>query len=135
MAGNRIARKVVTEVYGETLVKSGVTIRPGDLVTLDSNLEAVLSVAASVGPKRVALENALYGESLTDNYTGGDNLKYIIPRSGDVVQLRIASSVSKGDVLRRKAAGEVDDGGSEEVIGIALEAGSSADGLIDVEIA
>jgi len=135
MAGNRIARNVVTEVYRETLVKSGVTIRPGDLVTLDSNLEAVLSVAASVGPKRVALENALYGESLTDNYTGGDNLKYIIPRSGDVVQLRIASSVSKGDVLRRKAAGEVDDGGSEEVIGIALEAGSSADGLIDVEIA
>lgn len=136
----------------EAKAASASTIYPGDILIRDS-AGAVKEHATAYGPVRplkVAIEDYLQGNEVSEVYTAGNIVQYVTPKSGDEMLLRLATSqviaigdrlVSAGDGTVRKYVAQYDSDIGEDyvdtVIGEALEAVTTT-GSIDfilVEIA
>ena len=140
---------------GDPIVKearaAAASILPGHRLDLTIN-GTVLEVGVGgvqtefdPGRKAFAVEADVVGNTAADAYADNDQVKYVVARSGDEVQIRAAASLSwaVGAPLFAAAAGQVTDvplatgvanGG---VLGYALSAvsSSSADDLEPMEVA
>jgi hypothetical protein len=72
---------------------------------------ATLAGGAGVGgasPIKLVIEQALYGKSIADAYAVGENVRFIIPKKGDVVQVLVASgqTIVKGNGGSAAATGK-----------------------------
>lgn len=117
-------------------------MRPGELVVRNASGLARGSVAAASGEVLVLLESNKEGKHLSDTYTAGDPAEYVMPRRGDIVQMRLAASqtLAIGSPLDAAATlGELQlatVGTTKQVIGYAVEAKvSGVASLIPVRIA
>jgi hypothetical protein len=126
------------------------TITPGDLIELDSsgNVQRHSTVNGNAA-RLFAIENALEGNDIDDDYASGDRVYYVHARPGDEIQAYLAAGenasigsflVSDGDgKLRVHTAASGEPEYLHSIIGIALEAvniSSSAlgDSRIEIEI-
>lgn len=113
-----------TGVYEEG--RAGATITPGMLVAINS-VGAVIPHGTAGGPaeKAFALEDALQGKTIADNYASGDLVFYAINSPGDVVFVLLAAGQNalEGNALSSNGAGavKVASGGDTRLL-IALEA-------------
>lgn len=120
-------------------------ILPGHRVILDAAGDVVVGGAAGAltgaGRRAWAVEADVVGNTAADVYADNDQVKYVVAKSGDELNMRLATGLTFviGDDLFAGAAGRVTDvpGSAIVPIGIALTAvtGSSADDLVDVEVA
>lgn len=146
MAKNTIILKSYTNVF-EEYVAAAATIYPGCLVQLDSaGKVAVHSTAGGNALPMFAIEDALQGKSIDDNYATGDRVRCWIPTRGDVVYgiLADGQTIAKGDFVESNGAGYLQkhtpDAGSQDaiyqnaIIGVSLDTESSAAGSEDSDI-
>lgn len=65
-------------------------------------------VAIGKGALKILLENSTVGETVSDAYADGDDIRFFVPRSGDVLQLLVASgeTVVKGTGCGSNTAGK-----------------------------
>lgn len=139
---------------GDPIVKeakaAAAGILPGhrlDLTLNAGNLEVgVAGVATEDDPgrKAFAVEADLVGNTAADVYADNDQVKYVVGKSGDEIQMRATASLTwvTGDPIYAAAAGRVGDvplatGVAAAPIGYALSnvTSSSADDLVPVEVA
>jgi hypothetical protein len=54
--------------------------------------------AGGASPIKLVIEQALYGKSVNDAYAVGDNVRFIVPKKGDVVQVLVVAgqTITKG---------------------------------------
>jgi uncharacterized protein (AIM24 family) len=75
--------------------RAGGTIKPGHLVGLQTDSEVAVHAAAGVTAIApvygVAIEDALQGNTIDDNYSAGDLVFGYQPQPGDIVQLILQS--------------------------------------------
>lgn len=107
---NTILLKTSPEVIqSEKTVTSGQTVTPGDFIEVTSSGECKRqSVAGADTAKQVALEYALTGKGIDDDYAAGSNVLLANVRSGDIVNAFVAASATAvviGDSLEFDAAG------------------------------
>lgn len=138
----------------EAAAASGSSIYPGDLLMLDSAgaVKEHDTAGGNVKPLKVAIEDGLQGNEVSEVYTAANIVQYVTPKSGDEVLLRLATSqvVAIGDKLESAGSGLVrkhtpaDDSSQYEgtqytdcIVGEALEAvtTTSAIDYIIVEVA
>lgn len=106
--------------------RAGATITPGMLVAI--NAAGALIPHGTAGGKAenaFALEDALQGKTIRDNYASGDLVFYTIFKPGDVVFARLAAgeNVAEGDGLSSNGDGTLQKiAGTESRIAVALEA-------------
>lgn len=126
-------------------------ILPGHKLVLTVNgtvLEVGVAAVADEddsGANRYAVEADVVGNTAADVYADNDQVKYVVARSGDEVQIRTVVSLTWaiGAPLYGAAAGQVTDvnpgstGVASQPIGYALSAvsSSSADDLEPMEVA
>jgi hypothetical protein len=105
---------------------AGATITPGMLIKMNSlNKMVPHSTAGGYAEKAFAIEDALQGLTIGDNYTNGTLTRYIIGGAGDVVYAILADgeNVVAGDYIASNGDGYVKKVASTNVpVGIALEA-------------
>lgn len=112
--------------------RAGATITPGMLIALN-NAGTYVPHATADGPAEVnfALEDALIGKTIDDNYAIGDLVRFTQPRRGDVVLaiLHHYSNVQDGDFLSSSGNGCVKkaSGGDDSAILVALEDRNASD--------
>lgn len=133
MAGERIARKIAVEIFNDYPTEVA-TIKPGHIVAVTAGKAVALASGTVKQPLRVALEDSYFGKEIKDTYKANTMVKTIMPRSGDVVQLRADAAIAKDAIVYKKAGGQVSTTPGE-LVGQAMTAASAADDLIDVEIA
>ncbi len=144
----------VISLKGSPLIKEAIAaaagILPGHRLDLTIN-GAVLEVGVAgvateddPGRKAFAVENPEVGSELTVVYPDNSQVKYIVARTGDEVQIRTPASLTwaVGAPLYAAAAGRVGDvplatGVAAAPIGYAMTAvsSSSADDLATMEVA
>lgn len=135
MAYNTVKVKKYSDVIEE--IEAGGTITPGMLLELDSSGEVIAhnSAGENVLPM-FALEDALQGDDIDDDYSSGDKVQCWIPYRGDIVYAILANGndVSVGDFLESAGGGELqkhaedtDSSGeattiyTNQIVGVALE--------------
>lgn len=113
----------------EGRVSSGQTILPGHLIALGPNGEYYPHNAGNEEsrPIMVAVEDRLIGLTVNDIYTQDLQVKFVVARPGDVLQLRSSKPVVVGDYVSPdggadKGLVQVSNGNNPDQIGIALEA-------------
>lgn len=102
------------------------TITPGMLIALNNAGKVIPHANAGVLAERnFALEDALQGHGIDDNYSTGDLVGYVSAMPGDHVYAFLADgeNVVIGDKLSSNGDGRLQKlAGSEIAVGIALEA-------------
>lgn len=150
MAKNTIRLKNYSDITEEYV--AGGTITPGHLISLNSS-DAVVVHAVSGGTvlPMFALEDALQGKGITDNYSSTNQVQVWVPGRGDIVNalLKDGENVVKGDFLasggdgtliKATAPDSTDDiVAANSIVGVALEAvnmtvSNDPDGRIAVRI-
>jgi len=122
MADNTIILKDYVGVFLEK--NAAEALYPGRMIELDSNDEVQMhSSAAGVAVPMFAIEDALQGNGIDDQYASGDPVQTWIPNRGDEVYAILADgeNVSIGDFLSSAGDGGL-QGGTTEPVGVALEA-------------
>ncbi len=132
MAKNTIILKNYLNIFEE--IEAGGTIKPGMLIMLNSDNKVVVHTGGDVLPM-FAVEDALQGKTIDDNYTNGQPVQCWIPQRGDQVYavLQDGEDVSIGDFLssngngrlaKHESESETDVGISykEPIVAVALEA-------------
>ena len=127
----------------EEAVASG-TVTPGMLLEMTSATADTVKAHASPGgyaERIVAVEDALQGGIVTDDYATTAHVTYHVMDAGAVANMLIAAgeNIAKGDELISEGTGMLLENGSEgsgvtvyQVIGIAMEACDlSASGAVD----
>lgn len=146
MAKNTIMLKNYLNVFEEYEAAAD-TIYPGCLIELDSAGKVKVHVTAGGNALPMfAIEDALQGKGLDDNYATGDKVRCWVPTRGDVVYgiLADGQTIAKGDFLESNGAGYLQkhtpDEGSQDsiyqnaIIGVSLDTESSAAGSEDSDI-
>ena len=132
-------------------VKASGTIKPGYLCDIHTSTGKKVRAHPTVGgygPKHIAVEDALQGNTIDDNYSSGDLVALHTPRPGAVYQLwlKAGENVAIGDRLMSAGDGTLqefeaaDTVTADAIVGTAEEAVDlSASGAvatrIDVRIA
>lgn len=142
-----IEKQTIT-LMGEMQLKEAPALAetfPGQLVTLNSSLQAIVQTAKVQPRIAVVVEGDMLGRTIEQSYAAGENLLYKIPRRGDEMNLRVATgaaAIVAGDLLAVDTAGKVKKHGAdfaaETVVGYAKEAVTNVSGsdvFIAVEIA
>lgn len=117
-------------------------ISPGELVERGgSNDYQAHSTQAGTAQKAFALENDLVGDGTGDDYDSGDTLQIAVCHRGARVQARCGgTNISANDFLQSDGAGRLEPvsttaaAGNANVVGVALEAQTTADGLVEIEV-
>ena len=129
MAQNTIKLKKYSDVIEE--YEAGGTITPGMLLKMNSNGKVVAhdSAGGNVNVVMFALENALEGKGIGDNYSSGDRVQVWIPYRGDEVYaiLKDGENVSVGDPL--ESAG---DGSLQKHVADTVQEGISGSGEVPI---
>lgn len=142
MADSTNTPKVVllkgTPVYSEAPLASGQTINPGHLIQRTST-GAVKPHATAAGQHGglFAVENAIIGLGIGDNYTTAADRVYIAacPRGSVVYALLEAShAISIGDILESNGDGTLQPISGSYPVGVALEAISSVGSVQRIRI-
>lgn len=62
----------------------------------------------AVSPIKLVIEQALYGKTVNDAYAVGDNVRFIIPHKGDVLQVLVVTgqTITKGQGAEAAASGK-----------------------------
>jgi len=106
-------------------------IRPGDLLAYDSaGKVAKHATAGGWAEKAFALEDALQGKDIDENYALGDRVSYVIGQSGDIVRAWLSGgeNAAKGDFLTSNGDGALKVATSSDIrIAVALEAVDASD--------
>lgn len=117
----------------EEALASG-TVKPGHLLEITSATVDTVKAHATQGghaERAFAVEDALQGNEITDDYASGARVEYNVEDPGAVVQAIILAGedIAKGDKLISNGDGTLIENGSEasgvtvrQVIGYALEA-------------
>lgn len=117
---NKILLKGEYEAYDEGIASG--TIYPGMLIKRTaaagvgtSCTVAVHATAGGGGECAIAIENALYGETITDAYASGERVRFVTPQLGDWLYILVAAGaaaivyndklVSNGDGTFKKDTG------------------------------
>jgi len=114
--------------------RAGGTITPGHIIKLNSSDQLVVhGTAGGFGETAVAIEDALRGKTIDDNYTSGDLVRYQVLQPGDVFYALLpaaATAVVVGDQLISNGDGclKKTTGSPTKVFGIALEAVDNSGG-------
>lgn len=111
--------------------RAAAAIRPGDLVQINTAGQ-VRKHATAGGPAEpaFALEDALQGRGIDDDYATGELVSYAIQRSGDVVLAWLSGgeNAAVGAYLSANGDGALKVAGGTDVrIGVALEAVNASD--------
>ncbi len=105
---------------------AGATITPGMLIALNSDGEYIPHGTSGIAAERnFALEDALQGRTIADNYTEGELVGFVACVPGDVVFAFLADGevVDIGDKLVSNGDGRLQKLNSSEIpLGVALEA-------------
>lgn len=110
---------------------AGGAISPGHLLQLGSDSKVVVhDNAGGIGETLFAMEDALQGNSIDDNYSSGDRVSLVIANRGDVIYAWLAAGdvTAVGDHLVSQGNGTLHVPGSddiEHVLAVALEAVTS----------
>ena len=130
--------RLKTDGYQKDAAAGG-TITPGHLIMLNSAGAAVVhNDAGGAAAKRFAIEDDLQGNAITDNYTSGNEVQYVVPRQGDEVLAILADgeNATIDSFLESNGNGELrvysaDSSGEGEypnsLIGVPLEAVNASD--------
>lgn len=90
----------------EEAVAAG-TIKPGHLVSLDSGGNLVVHPTAGGAAERAfAVEDALQGKGIGDNYSSGDRVTYVLAAPGDVVYAWLKAGQNVNPATRLTSAGD-----------------------------
>lgn len=130
---------------GDHVRKEGVAssaITPGEIVERGGSDDyQAHSTAAGDAQRAFAVENDLVGEDISDDYDAGDTVQVAIVERGGEVQARAgATDISEGNLVESDGSGRVvplgttTAAGTEIVIGEALEAQTTTDGLVEIEV-
>lgn len=97
-------------IYPGMLIKRTVGAGVGTSCTV-----AVHAAAGGAGECAIAIENALYGETITDAYASGERVRFLVPQLGDWLYILVAANaaaivyndqlVSNGDGTFKKNTG------------------------------
>jgi hypothetical protein len=105
---------------------AGGTIKPGQLLQLNSSGQVVVHATAGGAAERAyAVEDALQGRGINDNYSSGERVSYVLASPGDVVYAWLGSgnNVSAGALLSSAGNGDLRAITSGHVaLAVALEA-------------
>lgn len=122
---------------------AGAVITPGMLVALSAvvaaavNQQTVVPHSVAGGPAEMmfALEDALQGRTIRDNYAVGELVGIVMAEKGDVVYAFLAAgeSVDAGDQLASDGAGALEPAASGTPIAVALEAVDLSDTDAEVD--
>lgn len=123
-------------LYKEGVVKTGQTITPGMFVIRDSG--GVLVAGAGAVAAEVAIEMAMEGSDIDDDYTAGEQIRTVAPRKGDEIYAILATSqtIALGAELELAAGGILQAQSAAVCVARALEAVTTtgATARIKVEI-
>lgn len=129
----------------EAIIAAGATVYPGDILQLDSagKVKEHALAGGPVRPLKVAIEDALQGNEVSEVYTAANVCQYVTPKSGDEILFRLADSmtiiigdrlVSNGDGTLKKYAQDsseaVNPDYPDPVVCVALEAVTTS-GAVD----
>lgn len=119
--------------------RAAADITPGDLIELTSGGTVRRHNGQAQRSERTfALEDALQGRGITDDYAAGELVSYCVSSPGDVVfaRLGIGENIEIGDKLVSGGDGTLRQAGSggEEEIAVALEAMDLSDSGSAVEV-
>lgn len=107
MANYSVILKNYVKIINE-IVAAG-TITPGMFLVLGSGgtVTAHATAGGNAVPKMFALEDALQGNAIDDNYVSGNKVQVLFPRPGDEVLAVLADgeNVSIGDLLESNGDG------------------------------
>ena len=128
MAKETILLKNYSNVFIE--VNAASVITPGDLLELTSaNAVQRHTTAAGKHAWLFAVEDALQGRGINDNYAVADKVKVWVAGRGDVVNARLMDeeNIAIGDYLESAGGGATSTGklkkfGSGVIVGVAIEA-------------
>ena len=145
-AKNTVILKNYSNIFEEYEAEAA-TIYPGCLIELTSGNK--VKVHATPGGNALpmfAIEDALQGKGIDENYAIGDKVRCWVPTRGDVVYgiLADGQTIAKGDFVESNGAGYLQkhtpDEGSQNsiyqnsIIGVSLDTESSAAGSEDSDI-
>jgi|SwirhirootsSR3_FD_contig_31_27785386_length_3524_multi_13_in_0_out_0_2 hypothetical protein len=106
-------------------------IRPGDLLKLNSDGEVIKhATAGGYAERNFALEDALQGNGIDDNYAADDLVSIVNGAPGDVVYawLSWGENVAKGDLLTSNGDGALKKvTGTDKPIAVSLDTLNLAD--------
>lgn len=127
---------------GGAIRKEGIAseeILPGHRVVWGGANELV-KAGAGVGRAAYAVENDLIGGSISDAYSEGDTVQYMVFQRGEELQALLADgeNVSVGDPLEEAADGTLVAQDTGDVVAWALEDFNNTTGapaLVEVEVA
>lgn len=122
------------QLKGEGVFEEGraaAAVRPGDLVDLDiAGKVKKHPTAGAPSENSFALEDALQGKGINDNYATGDLVAYSIQRPGDVVLAWLAAGqvATPASYLTSNGNGALKVAGGTDIrIGRALESVNASD--------
>lgn len=122
------------QLKGEGVFEEGraaAIITPGMLVTLNSSGNVIPhATAGGRAEKAFALEDALQGRGIDDNYAVNELVAYAIQSPGDVVFAWLAAgeTAAPGSLLSSNGDGTLQVvAGTETAVGVALEARDNSD--------
>lgn len=106
------------------------TITPGHLIELDTNGDVIVhATSGGVAAPMFAIENALEGNEIGDNYSSGDQVQYVVGRPGDEIYAWLADGETAviGSFLLSNGNGQLkvftgDSADAAEPLAQALEA-------------
>lgn len=147
MAQNSVIVKNYLNVF-EEYEAAAATIYPGCLVELDS--AGKVKVHATAGGNALpmfAIEDALQGKGIDENYATADKVRVWIPTRGDIVYgiLADGQTIAKGDFVESDGNGYLQKHAPDEasvtaaiyqnaIVGVSLDTESSAAGSEDSDI-
>ncbi len=69
------------------------TITPGHLIELDTSGNVIVHASSGgMAAPMVAIENALMGDEIGDDYSSGQRVQYVTPRPGDEMYMWLADT-------------------------------------------
>jgi len=140
-AYNRIHLRGPYAQFEEALASG--TVKPGHLLELtDASADTVKAHATAGGfsERAFALEDALQGNDVDDDYSAADRVQYVLAQPGDIVFAWIVAGedISKGDQLISSGDGTLKEttGTPSQIIAVALEdLDLSASGAVNTRLA
>ena len=106
-------------------------IRPGDLIDVDTNGKVAKHASAGGwAEKAFALEDALQGKDIDQNYAADDRVSFVIAHPGDIVLAWLSGgeTATKGSYLTSNGDGSLKVASSTDVrVAKALEAVDASD--------
>ena len=114
---------------GDPIRKEGIgaeVLKPGHLVAFDSNGKLIKhAVAGGNAQARFVIEEEFIGDDISTDFAIGDQVQYVVGRTGDEIYAFIATSqtIKKGDslesngagLLRKHTAPAINEGGAANV--------------------